>query len=223
MPRDTAFFFAIGEKSGLAISVGLLERVQQSLLWLNPDRFTHRSANERDQGLQILVGHVTYKSPGKISAPGRHRSERHHEIGAPPVRQFDWNVTREWCRHGLHAHTQVAAPANRPADAVDRDGTIPEIRHTYRQMCFDGAAVASDDIPQPSVNMQSEFLSLSSQIESHDHGRKSPHAGDPGADCIPDLDLLIDRQVRVRGRTIDYSRPATSRPLELTEKNDTGD
>ncbi|MGH9350186.1 MAG: hypothetical protein ACRD26_23275 [Vicinamibacterales bacterium] len=120
------------------------------------------------------------------------------EIGALPVRQFKWNVVRESCRHWLHAYTHVAAPANRPGDAVDRHGTIPEACYTYREMCVDGSAVTRHDIPQPSVSIHTQCFSPSSQIESDDHGRKSAYAGEPGANCIQKLNLLINRQVHVR-------------------------
>lgn len=79
-----------------------------------------------------------------------------------------------------------------PANRIYRHGPITKVSDPNIQMFFWRSSISTDNEPEPSKHLKPNTLTPASKMKRHKDGSKCCNAGDPCADGIPDLNLLIE-------------------------------
>src|ERR1022692_3480314 len=98
------------------------------------------SVNLCDERPQRFVRKVSYEPGGELPLPVRHQEKRDQKTSAFAVRQLDRLLRGVWTVKRLDCKSPFLALANSPADGVDRDWTLSQVRNVYAEMLLERAA-----------------------------------------------------------------------------------
>lgn len=93
----------------------------------------------------------------------------------------------------LNAITRILSFTDTPTNRIDGHWPVTSIYGRNSDMLFCRSAIPGEDQPNACICLQTDRVCLARQMQGHDHCAECCYSGQPGTDCIPYLNLLIER------------------------------